>query len=63
MATSPPQKTLTDYPFYWFALLEESLESGNLTKAAESQRQLERLGFTVKFSPRRVRRVKAVSHA
>lgn len=47
--TDPP---VTDVPIYWFAKLERALDDGDFEAAAEAQRQLERLGVTVRFTRR-----------
>ena len=44
------KKTLaTDWPAYWFVALERAIEEGDYEKAAEAQRNLKRLGVTVRF--------------
>lgn len=37
---------------YWFAALEKAIDAGDMVAAAEAQKQLERLGVTVRFRPR-----------
>lgn len=41
-----------DWPVYWFAALEKAIDAGDMVAAAEAQKQLERLGVTVRFRPR-----------
>ncbi len=50
------ERPIVDWPTYWFLLLEKSLANGDLDGAAESNRQLKRLGVTVVFccEPKRV---------
>ena len=55
MATGTPDKAITEYPFYWFALLEQAAGDGDFQQAAEAQRQLARLGVTVIYTPGRLR--------
>lgn len=40
---------VTDWPGYWFLLLEKYLNDGDILSAAEAVRQLGRLGFEVKY--------------
>src|SRR5262249_11027396 len=54
--STPPE---TDRPIYWFVLLEQSIDAGDLEAAALAQRELKRLGVTVRYgrpSPRRPQR-------
>jgi hypothetical protein len=44
--TVPPP---TDWPLYWFAKLEKSVEDGDHQAAAEAQRELARLGVRVAY--------------
>jgi hypothetical protein len=44
--TDPPA---TEWPLYWFALLEKAVEQGDHQAAAEAQRQLARLGVRVSY--------------
>ena len=46
-----------DSPVAWFAVLERARETNNFERAAEAQRQLERLGVRVAYKR------KAVDHA
>jgi hypothetical protein len=39
-------------PTYWFAVLEIARERGDFERAADAQRQLERLGIVVRYRPR-----------
>ena len=48
---SPP----VDYrrePTYWFVLLDRAVERGDLSRAAEAQAELRKLGVEVKYRPR-----------
>lgn len=38
-----------DEPIYWFAILEKALDAGNLQEAALAQRELARLGYTLRY--------------
>jgi hypothetical protein len=38
-----------DWPLYWFAALEKAVEEGAFAKAAQAQRELERLGVQVQY--------------
>ena len=40
---------LTEWPAYWFLLLDNFLAHGELEAAAEAKRQLERLGVEVRY--------------
>jgi hypothetical protein len=44
--TDPP---VTDWPLYWFALLDKAVEQGDHQAAAEAQRELARLGIRVNY--------------
>jgi hypothetical protein len=46
-AASPPPPI--DWPLYWFARLEKAVEQGDHEAAAESQRELARLGVRVNY--------------
>jgi hypothetical protein len=52
---SPPQPDpILNQPIYWFALLDRAIAQGDHDAAAESQRQLARLGVRVSYGrPRR----------
>jgi hypothetical protein len=39
----------TDWPLYWFAVLEKAVEEGDHQAAAEAQRHLARLGVRVSY--------------
>lgn len=41
-----------DWPAYWFVALERAVESGNHQEAAHAQRELARLGVTVRYAVR-----------
>jgi hypothetical protein len=52
--TPPPAEDYTDEPIYWFAILDKAVEQGDHAAAAQSQRELERLGVRVRYGrPRR----------
>jgi hypothetical protein len=53
-------RPITDWPGYWFLLLERYLADGELEAAAEAQRQLERLGVEVRYRQRRPARQESV---
>jgi hypothetical protein len=38
-----------EQPTYWFAVLESALERGDLERAADAQRELNRLGVRVSY--------------
>jgi len=42
-----------DWPLWWFASLEAAIDRDNRKKAAQSLRELKRLGFTIKYGGRR----------
>jgi hypothetical protein len=44
-----------DEPTYWFVVLEIARERGDFARAAEAQRQLERLGVSVRYGRPRQR--------
>jgi hypothetical protein len=46
----PPQESTRDWPLWWFARLEAAIERGDRRAAAESLRQLDRLGIEVRFT-------------
>jgi hypothetical protein len=41
-----------DWPLWWFARLEAAIERGDYPTAARAQRELERLGVTVRYCGR-----------
>jgi hypothetical protein len=41
-----------DWPLWWFARLEAAIERGDYAAAARAQRELERLGVTVRYRGR-----------
>ncbi len=43
---------VAEWPLWWFARLEASIERGDYHSAAEALRELERLGVTVKYRGR-----------
>ena len=49
--------SVVDWPLYWFAALERAIESSNFSAAADAQRNLERLGVTVRFSSQPGKRI------
>lgn len=40
-------------PVYWFVVLESARRSGDFARAAEAQRELERLGIKVRYGRER----------
>jgi hypothetical protein len=42
-----------DEPVYWFVVLEQAMSKGELQTAAVAQRELNRLGVTVKYQRKR----------
>jgi hypothetical protein len=54
-ATRPREFAPEDSPIAWFGELVLSIERGDFGRAAESQRQLERLGWRVDRRKRRQR--------
>jgi hypothetical protein len=52
----------TEQPVYWFCLLEEAMDRGDLEAAAEAQRELARLGLRVAYDRRGAQRREAVPH-
>jgi hypothetical protein len=44
-----PAEDYTDEPLYWFAVLDLAVEQGDHQAAAEAQRELERLGVSVRY--------------
>ena len=60
------QTTPTDWPIYWFAVLEKAVEKGDHQIAAQAQRELARLGVRVSYGRRptpRSEEVRALSNA
>ena len=47
----PPDSTdkFRDWPTYWFTRLEEALHAGDFERAAESARELRRLGVHIAY--------------
>jgi hypothetical protein len=43
------ERSLTTYPFFWFSVLERSIEKRNFRRAIEAQQHLERLGYKITF--------------
>lgn len=41
-----------DHPVYWFAVLDQAIESADQQRAEEARRELERLGVKVTFRRR-----------
>ena len=57
-----PEERYEDSPIAWFGELILSIDKGNYDRAAESQRQLDRLGWDVRRrQPRNEGRRQAVS--
>ncbi|MFT3882987.1 MAG: hypothetical protein QM703_25455 [Gemmatales bacterium] len=52
MPTQPDEWKPNDEPIFWFASLEKALDAGDLQRAAEAQRELERLGYQIKYRRR-----------
>ncbi len=53
--TKPDKAALpdaSDWPSYWFVELERAISEGNFVAAATAQRELERLGVTVRWRQR-----------
>jgi len=52
----PPDDTLpvTESPAYWFLLMEDAKGRGDFEAAARAKRELQRLGVTVTYRPRRL---------
>jgi hypothetical protein len=48
MPAATAERTI-DWPLWWFARLEAAVERGDHIAAAEAQRELERLGVTVRY--------------
>jgi hypothetical protein len=44
---------VADHPIYWFCLLEDAMDRGDLQAAAEAQRELARLGVRVAYGRQR----------
>ena len=42
-------RPISDWPAYWFLLLDSYLAQGELEAAAEAKRQLDRLGVEVRY--------------
>lgn len=62
MGTRPNRTTnVSDSPTAWFAVLERARLDGDFELAAKAQRELNRLGVTVRFC-RTVAKRKAVRH-
>jgi hypothetical protein len=57
MAATPPRDPpVTELPVYWFAILDGATARGDLQRAIDAQRQLERLGVRVRYGrPRQAR--------
>lgn len=49
MAKEKKQQSVQDWPSYWFVQMEEAVNNSDFSAAAEAQRELERLGVSVKF--------------
>ena len=57
--SAPPNPPETEIPVYWFVLLEQAMDRGDLEEAARAKRELERLGVNVTYRRRR----QEVAHA
>jgi hypothetical protein len=53
-AAARDQRTI-DWPLWWFARLEAAVERGDHATAAKAQRELERLGVSVRYGVRPAR--------
>jgi hypothetical protein len=60
MLASPDEPPVTDQPLYWFCILEQALDRGNLDLAAHAVKELKRLGIDITY--RRTRRGQEVAH-
>jgi len=58
---SANQTNYTDQPVYWFVILEQALDRGDLEQAAQAQRELARLGVRVNHDRRRPKRQEAAT--
>ena len=56
MPPDPNDLPATELPVYWFLILERAAERGDFEAAAQAQKELERLGVTVRFVQRRATR-------
>jgi hypothetical protein len=61
MTTDTAPSPTRDWPLWWFARLETAIERGDYQAAAHAQRELERLGVTVKYRGRRPRQREGVA--
>ncbi len=61
----PPatRNAIEDWPLWWFSRLESAIERGDYPTAARAQRELERLGVTVRYRGRQPVRLEEVSSA
>ena len=60
---NPITDNAIDWPLWWFARLEAAVERGDHSAAAEAQRELERLGVSVRYGSPRLRRMESSSPA
>ena len=56
MPKRPTTRDYRDNPTYWFATLDIARERGDYSRAADAQRELTRLGVSVRYRRRTVRR-------
>jgi hypothetical protein len=52
MPTKAPND-YTDLPLFWFLILEQSLDNGDLEQAAQAKRELKRLGVDIVYRRQR----------
>ena len=58
--SDPDPDPVRDWPLWWFSRLEAAIERGDFQTAADAQRELERLGVTVRYPGRRQAREEVV---
>lgn len=51
-----PTPPVTNWPIYWFSVLEKAVDHGDYEKAAQATRELRRLGVEVKYRPHSIER-------
>jgi hypothetical protein len=52
---SAPPLPVQELPVYWFSILDQAIQQGDLELGAQAQRELERLGVHVAYKLRRGR--------
>jgi len=50
---STPRPPVEEWPVYWFTVLDQAIQQGDLELGAQAQRELERLGVHVEYKLRR----------